>query len=212
MFRILSNIWIILALFFFSFAVKTSAQNSYDLISPDGNVKVSIQVNDVIQYTVQFHGEQILRPSNISLSIQERGTLGQGDQVHYIDRVEVDEVLHPVVQQKSSEIHNHYKELSIYFNSNYSVIFRAYNDGIAYRFETDFDDDKIKVTSEQLQFNFDGNYNIYFPEEESFITHQERGYKYLKLKDISSDQFSSTPALVDINKGPNVLITEADLQ
>src|SRR5699024_9839458 len=212
MFKIFSSAPITLILIFFSFTVPVSAQNSYELNSRDGNIKVTIKVGNIIQYAIQYKRDQILDPSKLSLSLQGHGTLGKNPQVDSVNKNKVDEILHPVVQQKSETIRNHYNELSLHFSDRYSVIFRAYNGGVAYRFKTNLHDHRIKVKSEQLEYNFADNYHIYFPEEESFITHQERYYKYLRLNDISSDRFSSIPALVEVNKGPNVLITEADLQ
>ncbi len=121
-----------------------------------------------------------------------------------------DTILYPVVAEKSKVIKDNYNELSLDFEGDYSVIFRAYDDGIAYRFKTNIDR-PITVVSEEVKFNFKANHNIYFPEEESLHSHSEREYKYMKINKISKDMFCSIPALVDINDGPKVAITEADL-
>ncbi|MGE5796096.1 MAG: glycoside hydrolase family 97 catalytic domain-containing protein, partial [Ignavibacteria bacterium] len=99
--------------------------------------------------------------------------------------------------------------LRIDFDKNYSLIFRAYNDGIAYRFKTHIND-TITVTKENIEFNLADDYNIYFPEEDSFFSHQERIYKFLKISQVPSSKFSSIPALIDCGK-TKIGITEADL-
>ncbi len=50
----------------------------------------------------------------------------------------MNQVLEPVVAHKSSKITDNYNYLTVTFRSGLSVQFRAYNDGIAYRFETAF--------------------------------------------------------------------------
>lgn len=182
-----------------------------NLSSPDGDIQVDILVGEQIQYSVNFKGNQILKPSPLSITLEGKGELGNQPVIENSDNRSVDDVIHPVIHQKSSEIIDRYNEQTLSFQAGYKVTFRAYDDGIAYRFETNFDGD-TKVNAEQIAFNFAGNYDIYFPEEESFMTHQERQYIHYKLSEISSEQFSSIPALVDIGDGPNVLITESDLQ
>jgi alpha-glucosidase len=59
--------------------------------------------------------------------------------------------------------------------------------------------------------NFSQDVTSYFPEEESFISHNERHYVKEKAKDISSSHFCSLPVLFQDPTGVNILFTEADL-
>ncbi len=45
-----------------------------------------------------------------------------------------------------------------------------------------------------------------------FQSHQERTFKYIFLSEITAKRFSSCPAVVDIEGGPKVAISEADLE
>ena len=188
-----------------------SLAEEYELSSFNENIQLKIDINNQIEYSVTNNSKLILSPSPISLQIGKDLILGENPKVINIERKKVDEVITPTVKIKSKEIPDQYNEIKIDFEGGYSLIFRAYNDGIAYRFVTDIDKE-IEVTIEKVQFNFPENYSIYFPEEESFITHSERLYKYLKLNQITDSNMCSLPALVDISNGPKVLITEADLK
>lgn len=188
------------------------AQETFKLNSPDERTTVHVRVDDQIQYSVDFQGEQVLAPSALSMTVEGVGTLGENPEVAGRNLNSVDTILKPVIQRKSSEIVDKHNELTLDFEGDYSVVFRAYNEGVAYRFVTDLDQEKIQVNEEQLEFNFTGNHEIYFPEEESFMTHQERSYLKVPLADISSDRFSSIPTLVNVEGGPKILISEADLQ
>ncbi len=81
---------------------------------------------------------------------------------------------------------------------------------MAYRFETRRPGD-ITVTAEEASFRFGSNHLFYFPEETSFISHQERLYSKLRLNEVSRGRFSGLPVMVEVPGGPRVVITEADL-
>jgi len=184
---------------------------SYELLSPDKKLKITVAVKDKIDYSVSFDGKVILTPSALSMTVNKNVTIGSKPKVQKKETKTVDEILKPVVQTKCKEIRNNYNELTIYFNGNYAVIFRAFNDGAAYRFATTFKD-SIKVNSEEVNFNFGGDYAVFFPEEEGFQSHNERVYKYLNLKEISNNGLCSTPALVDTKTGVKIAISESDLE
>ncbi|MDP3582959.1 MAG: glycoside hydrolase family 97 catalytic domain-containing protein, partial [Ignavibacteria bacterium] len=89
--------------------------------------------------------------------------------------------------------------------------FRAFNEGVAYRFEASLEGD-MKVNSETYSVNFAGDYLSYFPEEESFMSHNERVFNPIMLKDIKEKQFASTPSIIDTKEGTLIGITESDLE
>jgi len=66
------------------------------------------------------------------------------------------------------------------------------------------------VRGEDATFVFAGDYPMYFPEETSLLSHQERLYKRLRISEVGA-HFSSLPAMVEVTGGPKVVITEADL-
>jgi alpha-glucosidase len=182
----------------------------FRLSSPDNRIEVRIDVADKITYAVSCNNIDILAPSPISMTLGNKLTLGANPQITNTKTRTVNEKIHPVVPVKRKVIIDHYNEIAIDFAGNFGLVFRAYDDGIAYRFVTGFDK-RIKVYSEQVVFNFTKDHKIYFPEETNFITGSERSYEYLSISKISPKRFCSLPALVDINNGPKVLITEVDL-
>ena len=119
-------------------------------------------------------------------------------------------VLTPVIRVKCAEILDNYTEKIFFFNQGFSLIFRVYNDAVAYRFETALGD-SVVVKDETVSYNFAQDHAIYFPKEVSLLTHCERLYSVAKLSEIPPDEFCSLPALVEIHAGPKLLITEADL-
>ena len=119
--------------------------------------------------------------------------------------------LEPVVRQKFAKIHESYNELRLEMDGNYAVVFRAYNEGAAYRLETSLPQGEVKVYEEEASFNFPDNYTVYYPQEEGFMSHNERLYLPVKLASIAPTAIASLPAVVDAN-GVKVAIAESDVE
>jgi len=198
-------------LLFLFFAKIANAQNkkNYELLSPDITIKMVISIDDQIQYSVLVDGETILKPSQISMKLNDQ-VLGLNPNISSISKRSVDENIIPVVQEKFKVIKDNYNELTISLKKNYAVIFRVYNNGIAYRFSTKMDK-MITVISEEATFNFVGGNSVYYPEERRFQSHNERKYLHMRLDTMSSGRLASLPVLVE-TKGPKVLIVESALK
>ncbi|MCF7740919.1 MAG: glycoside hydrolase family 97 protein [Candidatus Marinimicrobia bacterium] len=180
----------------------------YNLYSPDQQTTVKIEIGDQISYSVSHKSQTVIDPSNIAMYINDQ-KLGANPEIENVERKSINRQLHPVVKVKNETIADNFNQLVIQFKNNWALVFRAYNDGIAYRFKTDFSD-QIQVNSEKIEYNFSQDHKIYFPDEESMFTHQERVYKHINLSQVK-DRFSSIPALVELNNGLKVLISESDL-
>ncbi len=183
----------------------------YEVTSPDKDILVKVDVGEKILYSVIYKSKPLLEPSAISMTLNQDRILGVEPQVVDVKNRSVDEKIIPVVRIKSKEIIDKFNEITINFEGGYSLVFRVYDDGMAYRFVTNIDG-QIEIITEEVTFNFPENYAIYYPQEDSFQSHSERDFKYIKLNEISDEMFSSLPALIDIKDGPKVLITEADLE
>src|SRR5882672_5702693 len=113
------------------------AQTSYTLISPDKKIELRVQTADRVRYDVVFKGKALLNGSALSLDVDHK-VLGVNAQVVKTRERSVDDVLEPVVRQKFAKIREAYNELRLEMLGGYSVVFRAYNEGVAYRLETSF--------------------------------------------------------------------------
>ncbi len=198
-------------IFLFLMIVFNAYTKDLKIYSPDKKIEIQIQATDKIFYSVIYQGKQIISLSPISMIIDDGKTLGKNPEITKSKSRNVNEILKPIIKVKTANIKNHFNELTIHFKGDYALIFRAYDDGAAYRFATKFDKE-IKILKEQVTFKFSFDHHIYFPEEESFFTHSERIYHRILLSEITSQRMSSMPALVDIEAGPKIAITEADLE
>jgi len=191
-------------------ATGQSSGNTFDLASPDGRIRVQVGVAEDVTRTVFVGETRVLAPSPLSMDLGGGRILGREPVVERSDTRSIRRTIRPVIRVKTAEILDHFNELTLSFKGGYGVIFRAYDDGVAYRFFTKLEEE-IRVASEEVVFDFGRNHHIYFPEEKSLVTHSERIYLHVPLAEIGPDRFCSLPALVDLEKGVKVLLTEADL-
>jgi alpha-glucosidase len=189
----------------------TGAQEkTYSTASPDGHITVTIIPGTELKYSVSVDGRPVLLPSPISMTLASGEVLGKPANVLTFERDKADRVLHPVVRTKRAEIRDSYSQIRIDFKGDYSLLVRVFNDGLSYRFSTRLPG-TIAISDEQTAFRFAEDALVYFPEEESMLSHQERLYVKTRISGIKAPRFSSLPALVRLSTGLNVAITESDL-
>lgn len=182
--------------------------SQYQLASPDGKIIITAVVDSTLTWSLTIDGKQLLDPSEIGIVINDQRLSVTKGKVKSSTR-RVDEMVRPVVPRRQAVLNNTYNELTLKFRSGFSAIFRAYDYGVAYRIRLDGSRD-VEVTDEVARFNFPANTTTLFPEEESFISHNERIYKDTTLASLSSDQFCSLPVLFKNNE-INLVYSDADL-
>ena len=190
---------------------KANAQSSYDLHSPDNRVEVRVRTVGQIRYDVVVQTMPILENSTASMDIDHK-KLGMEPKVIDAKQSSHDQVVEPVVRQKFAKIRDHYNELRLTLDGGYSVVFRAYNEGVGYRFETSLPQKEVKVYSEEANFKFASNFVVYYPQEDSFYSHNERKYLPQHLNEIAPQFFASLPAVVDASEREKIAIAESDVE
>lgn len=184
-------------------AVYCHAQ-SYSLSSPNNKVAVNINTGDDIQYSVSYNGNPVLLPTPVSLELTNGTVIGKDPTITGVQRQTVNKTLKPLYGI-SSTITENYNELTITTKNNFSLVFRAYNEGVAYRFVTRMKD-SLLIKKERSNFHFPENARAYFHPSLS-----EANYRPQKISDTLHPNYSSLPLLVKMNSGLNVLLHESDL-
>lgn len=194
-----------------AFILQTAAaQSSYDLRSPDARIEIRIRTAGEIRYDVVLKGRAVLENSTLALNVEHK-KFGLQAKVLDAKTSSYDQVVEPVVRQKFAKIRDHYNELRLNMDGGYAVVFRAYNEGAAYRFETSLPQEQVKVYAEESAFNFPGNSIVYYPQEDSFFSHNERKYLPQHLSEIAPEFLATLPAVVDAGGGAKVAIAESDV-
>jgi alpha-glucosidase len=191
-------------------AASAAAQSSFDLRSPDGKIEVRIRTAKGLHYDVLRNGAALLEDSTASVEIDHQ-VLGHETKVRSAKQTSHDEMIEPVVRQKFAKIRDNYKQLRIEMDGNYAFVFRAYNEGVAYRIETSLPAQNVKVYSEEAAFRFPSDSIVYYPQEDSFMSHNERKYLPVHLSEIIPDYIASLPAVISAAGGVKIAIGESDV-
>ncbi|ABV86953.1 glycoside hydrolase family 97 protein [Shewanella pealeana] len=184
----------------------------YTLASPNGQLQLSVTRTAAqgVNYSLRVSGKQVLQDAVADITLQGMKTSLTKAKLIDITRQSIDRELEPHVQQKSERIREHYNQLTLRFDNKLTLAFRLFDQGLAYRFITE-QSGELVVEAETVAVNFAGDHSVLFPEETSFISHNERLYLPKKLSEISSKQFASLPLLVDVD-GIKLVITETGLR
>ncbi len=201
--------FIIPILILFTAAVSFAAKE-IKVTSPDKRLEVTVNVDKAITYSVMKDSKIILLPSEISMTLQDGLVLGRDANLIKQNIKAINEKLKPVVKQKYAVIEDNCNLLTLNFDGNYSIEFRVYNDGAAYRFVTSFKDD-ITVFEEKSELQLNNDYKLFFPEETSFYSHSEREYKYIPVNSLEK-KFCSLPLIVELEDNRKIAVTESDLE
>lgn len=200
----------LLLLLFLSIAFGISAQKKAELQSPNGEIKVSLSISDKIYYTISYNNDVLLEKNHSSLNLGNE-TLGLNPKLSGQKANKVNEVLTPVVPLKYSSVKNQYNSLLLTFKGDYSVEFRAFDDGIAYRFITNKKGD-VEVLGEDFAINFPSNYLLHLQQPGGFKTAYEEPYTHVESNEWkATDRMSVLPILIDTKKKYKILISESDL-
>lgn len=183
---------------------------TFDLVSPGGNMKVSVNVTDRITYSVYADGVEIMKDNSAALSVdgQELGARPVLKS-HRYDNCDV--VFSPAVAYKFSSIRNSFNSLRLDFKGGWSLLFRAYDDGIAYRFVTDFRK-TVDVRDEMVRINFPEGTSAVVQRSDSFETPYEEPYSRILLDAWQVERKKVLlPFLADLGNGYKMLVSESAL-
>lgn len=181
----------------------------YSVSSPDGKIKVIVNVGAQIKWSASVNGQAIFTDNTMSLDLGT-SVLGVSPKVSSAKITSVSETVTPVVAVKSKTVQNSYNQLSLKFKPGFGVDFRVFDNGIAYRFDTSLKGE-ITVKNEEVNLNFAGDFGTLFPEEETIFSHYERLYLDTKISALKAGRFASLPTLVKADNNIKIGITEADL-
>ncbi|WP_102409058.1 glycoside hydrolase family 97 protein [Parabacteroides bouchesdurhonensis] len=199
-------------------SMPAMAQKSYNLQSPNKVLQAQIAVGDDIQFSLTHDGTEVLAPSTISMTLQDGEVLGAKPKVLKVVKASVDkEILSPFY--KKSVVKDEYNEATISFAGNYSIVFRLYNEGLAYRFVTKKKGDII-VVGEEAEYNFSKDHKTFAAYvnnkaetfEKQYFNSFEQPYVNESITKLNNQRLMILPFLVELDNGKKVCITEADLE
>lgn len=186
------------------------AAKSFELKSPSGEVSVTVDIGEQIRYSVYGGGKPLLTDSSLALCLRE-GTLGDKPHLSGHKASPVNRTFRPVVAFKFEEIRDRCNMLRLDFRGGWAVEFRAYDDGMAYRFVTALGHD-IEVLSEKVAIRFPDDYTAVVQQPGGFKTAYEEPYSLIETNGWKpGDPMSVLPVLIDTRQGYKLLLSESAL-
>lgn len=189
---------------------------NFEIKSPDRSITLNIEAGAKFQWSVQHNGEQIIEPSIMSLQLEGGEVLGENPVIRSSRTEEIDRVIN-AINYKKAVITDQYNQLTLNCRNNYGIIFRVYNDAVAYRFFTKKKGEVI-VKNEEANFNFTEDYKAFIPymwdyrDGRIFNCSFESLYTEQNISQFRKDSLAFLPLLVDLGNGKKVVIIEADLE
>ena len=142
-------------------ASLAAKEKKYVLSSPDGTLKMEISAGNELAYQVMHGNDTILSHSNIGLVLENGTIVGKTPRITGERRRKIkDNIESPFYRFKEFVATGN--ELDLKLKGGFGIIFRAYNEGVAYRFYTTQSSDII-IKEEQAEFNFKEDYTAYLP-------------------------------------------------
>jgi len=198
-------------LLFFGLTIQLYAQSKpIDLTSPNGGIKVAIILGDKIYYSISENGIELLTKNHLALDLSD-GILGKNPKLVSSKKAKGEEIIKPYIPLKFSTVKSVYNSLLLTFKGSYAIEFRAFDDGIAYRFITS-KKGNLEVMNEDFTINFPDNYLLHLQQNNGFKSAYEEPYQQLESNTWKqTDKMANLPALIDTKKQYKILISESDL-
>lgn len=211
----MKKIFLGLCLLLLNISFSQKKQN-FTLTSPNGKIEIKIAVNDSISWAISHEKEVILAPSTMSMTLDENVVLGQNAVVLNSKKESIDASFDTPFYKKKA-IQNKYNQLTLNCRNDYSIEYRAFDDGVAYRFSTK-KKKEITVKSEKVVLNFDQDYHTLMPyvrdlrnPKDPYISSFEAHYENKKISEFSRDTLAFLPFLIDYKNHKKAVFLEANL-
>lgn len=200
---------IFLILFFIIFR---ALGNDFKVASPDGKIKVSI--SERLNFSVSYDGTEAFN-GTAGLKLMPRKTI---DRVKSPRRTSVNrDIATPFY--RSAYTKEHYNSLLFKASDGWSIEFRVFNDGMAWRWS--YSGNKpLEIMEEEVSYTFpaDGKATIPYVRtdnikdfESQFFNSFENTYTEVPLSQVDSRRLAFLPLVVEPSENIKVLLTESNV-
>ncbi|HZE85595.1 MAG TPA: glycoside hydrolase family 97 protein [Puia sp.] len=209
------------------------AQKKISLASPDGNIRFTFRLTDSLPcYSVSYKRKNLLDPSPLSLTLSDMrsGTLSPAGflsddasfgrnlatpSAHFSEG----EDNYSLVVGKTSSVHDRYRQVEIPLQERggnrrlINLIVRAFNDGLAFRYEFPKQDgwSSYLLTDERTSFRMSGDPVALASFLPGFTTSHEGRYTRVPVSLMKEDTLMDMPVLFEFPGKVYMAVTEAEL-
>ena len=181
------------------------------LESPDKRLNAVITATETVSVSVSDATRELFKIENIALDTDKGLIPAAGAKVKGTKKEAVRSKIAPVIKEKSAEIPEVYNGIKISFQGGGTLAFRLYNEGFAYRIETDFSDELV-IKKENGRFLFDKEAKMTYQQDDDPKGHGEMPYVSVTMSDVDKKVMGHLPALVELPESKRLLLLESDVE
>ena len=194
----------------------SSQAAEYQVSSPNGKVKVVVNTDEAVKWSVTYDGKPVLMPSQIDIQLRQgKKSLGLGQ----IGKVAVRQIKSSFDSPfyKKATVKDEYGQMLMYTNQKFTIEVRAYDDGAAYRLISS-NSKPSTVVNETAEFCFDADYQAFVPYVndnrggERYCYSFESYYDEQPLSKMFNDSLAITPLAVCLPGGMKAIVMDAGVE
>lgn len=203
-------------LLFFIMTVCMAMAKSYLVTSPNGRLKAQVEVGKTLSYQLTLDDQLLVSPSTLSLKT-EAGHWGVNSRLAQAKKSSHQGNFQAFAYKKAVVTDN-YNQLLLRFKDGFSVVFRMYDEGMAYRFISNTQKE-LKIEDEEVSLHFAKDWDAFIPyvrdsgnREDQLQNSFENTYKHTKLSKLRTDRILFSPFVVEADNGVKVAVAESDVE
>lgn len=193
------------------------SQKTFIVSAPNGKLKATVSIGKNIQYSISYENDSVLSFSPISMTLGNGTIWGENSKLQSHSTRIINQKIATSIYKRKTIIDN-CNELTFRFKEGFSLIFRAYNEGFAYRFISNQSKPFI-IKDEQAVFNFPTDNKAFIAyvdaKHDSFETQYfnsfENIYKHTRLSEWETNRLAFMPITIESKNGKKICITESDI-
>ena len=200
----------------FCLMAMTASAGNYEVCSPNGKVKVTVNTDETVKWAVDYDGKQVLLPSKIDIRLtQGKKQLGLG-KVGKVARYSVSSSFETPFYKKT-KVDDAYGQLLLYTSQKFTIEVRAYDDGAAYRLISG-NTKPLLITNETAEFRFADDYQAFVPYVDDSRSEWPYGYSFESYYDeqplskMFKDSLAITPLAVCLPGGIKAIVMDAGVE
>ena len=203
-------------LLFFIMTVCMAMAKSYLVTSPNGRLKAQVEVGKTLSYQLTWDDQLLVSPSTLSLKT-EAGHWGVNSRLAQAKKSSHQGSFQAFAYKKAVVTDN-YNQLLLRFKDGFSVVFRMYDEGMAYRFISNTQKE-LKIEDEEVSLHFAKDWDAFIPyvrdsgnREDQLQNSFENTYTHTKLSKLRTDRILFSPFVVEADNGVKVAVAESDVE
>lgn len=211
------NYWILCLCLFGLLTAEEATAASWRLTSPDGTLRVEIETGgEALTYSLFHEGQCLLKESRVGILLDDGTEWGRGARVRSHKERAVEETVE-AAHYRCATFTLAYKELDLRMKGDWGITFRAYDEGVAYRFYST-NRRPITIRNEEAAYCFDGDYPTYRAYstarkgKDPYAMAFQNLYTRTTLSEADTSQVAFLPVTVDYGGGLKMTLLESDLE